>query len=231
MQKSYLFWFESGRVPPPAPPALVSISVSSVLKWRWNCCGHVGEVGLSGERGKSWWSFRNSHMRWYLFWCILLCWNNTLLWDGRRLTQAAVLPHWVIKMNTIQIVFASQRHSAISSSPSLQFCMGGRCKYFHSIVPESLHQYVCITVLTLQMTDADLHIKRQPIKPHTWWMASLGLAKNVRSKHHFLAVSFLGWCGNKLNLFISLIWKSLERCRYEELNHGKTLKQVAERQF
>lgn len=109
--------------------------------------------------------------------------------------------------------------------------MGGRCKFFHSIVPESLHWYVCITVFILQMTDTDLHIKRQPSKPHTWWTASLGLARNIRSKHHFLAVSFLGWCGSKVNLFISLIWKSLGRCRHQEWNWAKTLKQVAERQF
>lgn len=232
MQKSYLFWFESGRVPPTSPSCLsfhFSIFCSKMkVKLLWPC---RRSWVIWGKRKVLVESFRNSHVGWYLFWCILLCWNNTLLWDSRRLTQAAVLPHWVIKMNTIQIVFASQRHSAISSSPSLQFWMGGRCKYFHSIVPESLQQYVCITVFTLQMTDADLHIKRQPIKPHTWWMASLGLAKNVRSKHHFLAVSFLGWCGNKLNLFISLSWKSLERYRREELNCGKTLKQVAERQF
>lgn len=76
------------------------------------------------------------------------------------------------------------------------------------------------------MTDADLHIKRQPSKPHTWCTASLGFAKDVRPKHHFLALSVLGWCGSKL---ASLIWKSLERCRHQELNW--MFKQVAERQF
>lgn len=190
MQKSDLFWFQSGRVPLPPPSFHFSIFCS---KWRWNCCGHVEEHGLSGKEESLDREFQKLPCGgWYLFCCILLCWNNTLLWDNRRLTQAAVLPHRVIKMSTIQIFFASQRYSTISSSPNLLFWMGGRCKFFHSIDPESLHWYVYIILFTLQMTDADLHTKRQPSKLHTWWTTSLGLAKNVRSKCYFLAVSVFG---------------------------------------
>lgn len=143
--------------------------------------------------------FRNSHVGWCLFCCILLCWNNILLWGSKRLTQAAVLLHRVIKMNTMQIFFASQRFPQLFP-PLPTYSFGW--EFFHSIVPESLHWCVCITVFTLQMTDTDLHIKRQPSKPHAWWTASLDLDKNVRPKHHFLAVSFLVWCGSKLNLFL-----------------------------
>lgn len=62
-------------------------------------------------------SFRNSHLGWYLFCCIFLRCNNMLPWDSRRLTQAAVLPHRVIKMNAVGLFFASQRHWDSSQLP------------------------------------------------------------------------------------------------------------------
>lgn len=159
MQKSDLFWFESRRVFFPRPSFHFSIFCS---KWRWNCCGHVGELGLSGERGKSWWRVSETPM-WVGICSAVFYYAETTPCHGipGALTQAAVLPHRVIKMNTMQIFFASQRYSAISSSPNLQFWMGRRCKFFPSIGPESLHWCVCITVFTLQLTDADpAHRKR-----------------------------------------------------------------------